>query len=37
MVRAAFEFLLTQPDGAPARDVIAAAERKLTPTEFEQG
>jgi restriction system protein len=37
MVRAAFAVLLEHPEGLPAREVIAAAEKRLNLTEFEKG
>lgn len=37
LVRAAFEVLLAQPEGLPARDVISGAEKRLVLSEFERG
>jgi restriction system protein len=35
MIRTVFEILLGQPEGLPAREVLAKAEDRLGLTEFE--
>ena len=37
LMRTLFEILLENPDGIQARDAIAELEKRVPPTEYEQG